>query len=192
MSGRVVVLYEDRHGKTPEFGLHELVLRLVAEEAGCEPWNLKKHITDHPCSGNANLLKKARAVDAVAPNGETVVAVIDDDKVRNLLGLPKNACKRDVLAKILEGCSDPTRLRTVLLECNVESVLEALRPSAIGLDLSDGQFDGAVHRKLLNERDIILIAASRKDHRPIRDALLGAVPSLNRLRQEIIDAAGLA
>ena len=183
-SARVVVLYEDRRGKTPEFGLHKLLVRLVADRAGREPWRkLNERITGHPCSGNANLLKKARAVNAIAPSGETVVAVFDDDKVRNLLKLPKDACKRDVLTEMLVGCSDPTRLRTVLLERNVESLLEELRPRAGRLCISHGHFDNAIRRKIINDRDMILTAASREDQRPIRQELLLAVPSLVRLRE---------
>ncbi len=190
-SGKVVVLYEDRRGATPEFGLHKLVVRLVADQSGGELWALHTRIKGHPTNGSANLLEKARAVDVVAPNGEAVVAVLDDDKVRQLLQLAPRACKREVIAEILVGCSDRTRLSPVLLEDNVESVLDALRLHASALSIAPERFENAVNRKSLNDRDAILIAAARLERQAIRDALLSAVPSLRKLRDRVREAAGL-
>jgi hypothetical protein len=185
----VVVLYEDQRGMRPGFGPHELLVRLVADRLPrSDLWRLARGIREHPTRGNAKLLEKVRDPDRVAPGGEVVVAVLDDDHVRTLLSLDQSACKSVVLGAIRKPCSSPGRLRIVLLERNVESILEALRPHAGAMGLPPDSFDRAVRRKDINARDRVLREASRQEHRLVRDALLVAMPSLRRLRDAVFEA----
>lgn len=103
------------------------MLACVADRVGLELWSpghlrLREQFEGVPCSGNSKLLA-GRSVDRyISP----VIAVFDDDKVRELMGLQSEACKREVLKAIREKSEIPEeRLIVVLLDRNMETVVAA-------------------------------------------------------------------
>jgi hypothetical protein len=178
---KVCVLYEDSRGPRQGFGLHELVKACVFDAVNGERPRFEEALKDcRPLKGAPALLKTCRQdVDLIASDGRAVVAVFDNDRIRELLGLPPNATEARVEKEIRKGSTGSDRLSIVLLKQNVESVLKAAKECDPELD--DDQLERAVRRKDLLARDAILRGMSRQQASALRDCVLGKNTSLQRL-----------
>lgn len=177
----VTVLYEDQRGSRQGFGLHALVKACVFDAINGERHRVEGMLSDHrPLKGVQALLKACREeIDLIAADGRRVVAVFDDDAIREQLKLPHTAADALVEREIRKGCRTPERLLIVLLKRNMESVIVAAAACDPGLDAK--RIDRAVKHKELLERDAILTELSRERARPLRDCVLGRMPSLQLL-----------
>ena len=177
----ITVLYEDKRGPRQGFGLHMLVKACVFDAMNGERHRVEGMLSDHrPLKGVQALLKACREdIDLIAADGRSVVAVIDDDAIREQLKLPRSATDAQVEREIRKGCKAPDRLLIVLLKKNMESVIEAAAACDPGIDAE--RIDRAIRHKELLERDAILTELSRERARPLRDCVLGKVPSLRVL-----------
>ncbi len=177
----VTVLYEDQRGPRQGFGLHALVKACVFDAINGERHRVEGMLSDHrPLKGVQALLKACREeIDLIAADGRRVVAVFDDDAIREQLKLPHTAADALVEREIRKGCRAPERLLIVLLKRNMESVIVAAAACDPGLDAK--RIDRAVKHKELLERDAILTELSRERARPLRDCVLGRMPSLQLL-----------
>ena len=187
MKPMVVVLYEDSRVSGADFGPHQLVVDLVADLLEEDTWKVAPLIDARTTNSNGNLIKMARDLETVAPGGQTVIAVPDEDKIRTALSLDKGACRRQVIEALTKGCDVPERLTIVLLERNVESIITALEPEARQLGLEQALFDDAI-AKVRVARDRIFERASKPGYRQTRGNLLEALPCLGRLRDRILTA----
>jgi hypothetical protein len=183
--GEVCVLYEDSRGPRKGFGLHALVTACVFDAANGERHKLEKALEGRLQKGAPALLKVCRDdLDSLARDGRAVIAVFDNDRIREQLQLRKNATEAQVETAIRKGTSS-TRLSIVLLKQNVESVLKAAKECDPVID--DEQFEQAVRHKKLLDRDAILQNMSRQQARALRDCVLGKNASLQRLIHLICD-----
>jgi hypothetical protein len=179
---KVCVLYEDQRGPTRGFGLHELVKACVSDALPDPPrWKVNAALADcRPLKGDTKLLEACRRdVDLIASDGRAVVAVFDNDKIRELLRLPANASDVRVVQAILKGGTVFERLFIVLLKQNMESVIAAA--AQCDKSLSQERIKLAVRHKDPLERDAILTELSSERNRPIRECMLDKVPSLRTL-----------
>ncbi len=121
----VTVIYEDSGARgvlVRDFGPHALLLACLAEDLATDPHALARQVVAHPANGNDKALRKL-ADDRLFP----VVALVDDDKIRRLLELAADACKRDVLLQVESTYGRPLGpdVVLVLLHRNIESIVEA-------------------------------------------------------------------
>ena len=125
----IMVLYEDQlaAGTLPkQYGPHLLVKQCVADMLGREGYWEVGDVEALPCKGRDQLLRKLREGRQYA--AASVVAVLDDDKVRDAHAALEGACKADVVRWLREstGCPSPARLRPVLLAENMETLVDAV------------------------------------------------------------------
>jgi hypothetical protein len=177
----ITVLYEDQRGPRQGFGLHALVKACVFDAINGERHRVEGRLSDHrPLKGAQALLKTCREeVHLIASDTRSVVAVFDDDAIREQLKLPRTATDARVEQEIRKGCQVPDRLLVVLLKKNMESVIVAAAECDPGLDPK--RVDRAVRHKELLERDAILTEFSRERARPLRECVLRKMPSLKAL-----------
>jgi hypothetical protein len=185
---RILVLYEDSRSPTGDFGPHEFFLGCVADHTGESVWSLKSNVRAVPVRGVGNLLRHLRKIDqldALIPGGGPVLAVIDQDRVRDHYKAGTGKATTEVEQQITQECSAPVRLTVVLLERNLESVVEAMR------DCGEREHDllQDALRKNLNERDKLFkrvgLDATR---RGIRDCVRARLPGVERIVQRIAAA----
>lgn len=131
MNAVVIILYEDQRGPTKEFGLHNLVTACVADHLGrtFQEHAFRQLLDGRPMKGIDKVPRSCRSeVPRIAPRGQTVFVLVDDDEVRRHLhgeGIAANAPAADVVQAIKARSSAPDQLEVVLLERNMETVLEA-------------------------------------------------------------------
>ncbi len=124
---RIAMLYEDQlapDSPPRAFGPHVLVLACVADRLGHPRERLEPHVDAYACKGIGRLLAKCRE-PILADRHAIVIAVCDDDRVREHLKLPASACKAQVRGAVASG-GQIQRLQTVLLIRNLETVLGAV------------------------------------------------------------------
>jgi hypothetical protein len=177
----VTILYEDQGNRKQGFGLHALVKACVFDVVDGERYRVEGSLRSYlPLKGVSNVLKECREnFDIIAADGRSVVAVIDDDKVRGHLRLPKTAPDDHVEREIKRGCPAPERLFIALLKKNTESVLEAA--AACNPTHNHERMERAVRHKDLFARDAILSELAWERARAQRDCILGKMPSLKTL-----------
>jgi hypothetical protein len=189
---RVTILYEDsRDLKTKGFGLHALIKQCVCDVLGKSSWDIPDSELDgNPKNGVSKLRDECRRnMRRFAARSGVAFAVYDDDKIREEIGLPPIACKRDVVKELKDGCDSPDKLHVVLLQRNTESVLHALREIATSL-ATDSDWDEAINRKRTAQRDAIFNAAASPEPSRclIRKNLRAMVPSFDRLIMHVARA----
>jgi hypothetical protein len=181
MPAAVTILYEDQRGQRHGFGLHALVKACVFDAINGDRHRVERMLDDaRPLKGVTNVLRACRQdFDLLAADGRTVVAVVDDDVIRDHLKLPHHVADAKVEQEIRKGCCAPERLFVALLHQNTESVIEAAAACDPSLDAK--RIARAVRYKDLLERDAILVEMSRERARSLRDCVLGRMPSLRGL-----------
>lgn len=181
MTAALTILYEDARGEANRFGLHALVKACVFDAIDGERHRVEAALRDaRPLKGVQNVLKACRQdFDLIAGDGRSVVAVIDNDAIRQHLKLSRHADRAQVEREIKKGCVAPERLFVILIEQNTESVLVAAAACDPGLD-ADRVERAAQHKDLL-ERDAIFAELSRERARSVRECVLGRMPSLRAL-----------
>lgn len=166
------VLYED-DGDPKRFGPHALILACVSDVIGVDRHVLRRHFEPILAGGDANLRAACRDdLSELVDRWHAVVALFDDDKVRRLLRLPHQACKREVLERICADAASQEAFLIVLLVRNMETLV---REAGLLLGLAPEKL-----RKNTGVRDRVLHRAAAADRR-VRDALLDRIPSARRL-----------
>lgn len=175
---RAMVYYEDQRavGGGATYGPHMLVMACVADETGGDAWALAKQVAPNPKKGDSKLLK---AIAADMDRLERVIVVFDDDQVRRLLGLEKNACKTSVLERLRHGLEDTGSADVILLERNTEDVVHACC-EALPRQPPEG-------KPTPTERDAIMMAAATAP-KLVRDAVREKIPSFDRLVRAVKSA----
>lgn len=190
MSAGIWILYEDqRDDDVKGFGPHQLVVACVADALGCEPWALKGLLRDKAMKSNSKMrLECQERLDRLVRDGSHVIAVYDADRACDVPTpkLAKSSCKQLVVQGLKQGCEPGERLRIVLLEQNIETVLAALR--RLGPDLAENAtFEVALrHKGSRAARDNILGKAAAPNRRPLRSSLQHEVPSIAYLVGKIV------
>ncbi len=179
VAGRIVILYEDQRGPTRDFGLHQLVAACVFDVVDGQRHLLQRALDGRPMKGDSQLLKSCREdVPDISPGGDPVVALFDNDNVRRLLKLPREADLETVVREIKKGAVAAEQLHVFLLVENMESLIQAA--GACDSAISKEVLASAL-RKNLAARDVVLKGAARGDRRSVRDCMLAKVPSLKRV-----------
>lgn len=183
----ILVLYEDSRGAKGAFGPHEFFLGCVADTTGHDIHSLKRRVRAYPVNGVSKLLGHLHELDGLdhlAPQGAPILAVLDEDRVRDhapVAGM--NAA--DAAAKLVADSSAPARLKVVLLESNLESVVQALDQCGE----REKQLIAEALKKRLNERDTLFGKVGHDGSRKgIRDCVRQAMPCVEQIVQAIGDA----
>lgn len=175
-----LVLYEDSRGVGGDFGPHDLLAALVADERGTDVYSVLRVAKGIPMKGVGDLLKAIKELDRFrnfAPGGAPILIVVDNDKIRDHLKLP-DAPSADVESAIRSRCDQPDRLEIALLEDNVESLIQAVRDCDQPPTLGREQIDAAL-AKDINARDLVLTKVARDPgRRALRDCVRKRMPSL--------------
>lgn len=179
MSARIAVLYEDKlaTSKPKNFGPHVLVLACVADQTQCERELLSRHVDGLPRKGVGKLLADC-AMPLLLDAYAHVLAVVDDDKVRDHLRLPRTACKTQVREAMEAGPC----LHAVLLVRNLETVLDSAT-SVLGRR-------PLARKPTPLERDGILLHLAYQGLPEQRIQLLEQVPSLKYLVTKLAGLLG--
>lgn len=183
MISLAVILYEDRRGPEKEFGLHNLVVACVVDDAGGDWFDLRKKLDGRPMKGAQNLLRSCRKdILRLSPRGQMVLALIDNDAIREQLrheGVRDDADDDEIVRVIKAACDAPERLHIFLLKENTETVIEAA-----------GLCDQALRREALltralqkdiNARDVVLNRVAWAPDRAVRDCVRRHVPALHSM-----------
>lgn len=176
-----LVLYEDSRGAGGDFGPHELLAALAADERGeADVFAVRQATKAIPLNGVGNLLKAIRQLDRFrvsAPGGAPILLVVDGDKIRGHLRMP-GADGQAVEAAIRSRCDQPERLHVALLEQNVESLIQAVSDCDQPPTLDREQIVAALAKEI-NARDLVLTKVARDPgRRPLRDCVRQRMPSL--------------
>ncbi|MEP7122983.1 MAG: hypothetical protein ABJE95_18795 [Byssovorax sp.] len=180
MSPVAVILYEDNGGPVKGFGLHALVVACVADELGVEVFALAGKLDGRPMNGAANIVRSCkRDIHRLGPQGQTVFALIDDDRIRDHVKGVDARTAEDVVVRAIKSQSDaPAQLEVFLLKKNTETVIEAAKECDRSLP------DDAVAQALaknLAQRDRLLNNVAYSGVRAVRDCIRGKIPALHRL-----------
>jgi len=182
----VTVLYEDQRDRRGEqFGLHRFAMACLFDRVNGLRYDVEARVDAQAKKGAGNLLRACREDAAlIAADGRRIVAVFDDDHVRDLLGrrlrAGRGAADEEVVSAILDGANVTAEtLQVILLRRSTETVLEAVRDCDPSLPVE--QVERAIRRKDLTARDLVLVAASRGERRAVRDCVLAKVPSFSAL-----------
>lgn len=163
---------------TKGFGPHTLLVSCLADDLGSEieRWRIERSVKPIPTKGNGNVVKKLQKDGDRLRKSGPVVAVIDKDKVGDLLtraGSPAPGC----IGGSVDGFHDkaPGDYELVLLVENVESLVSAAL-EALGEEPSR-------EKPNPDERDRTL---KRVDGTPsYRRAVRDKVPSFDRLVRRV-------
>ena len=124
----VSVLYEDSRSTVGQFGLHDLVTRLVADRLNEEVHSLKQQLSCNPQKGDSKLLETLRQkADLVAADCHPIIGVFDGDKICRLLKLDQGGpSSEQIVEKIRDGAEYPQKIHPFILKENIESIIKAL------------------------------------------------------------------
>jgi hypothetical protein len=172
----LVVLYEDSRGQTKDFGPHELLLALVADDTRADFWHLRGRVDGRPLRGIGNVVKAIKDLDRLSPSGGKVLLIVDGDHIRETLSLPREADGAEIERALARRSSHPARVVVRVLHQNIESLLAAARDCDPSLGAQE--VEAALRRKDVNARDAILVRIARSEHlRAVRDCIRREMPS---------------
>ncbi|WP_437682866.1 hypothetical protein [Sorangium sp. So ce131] len=182
MTPFAVMLYEDQRGPEKEFGLHNLVVACVADDAGEDFFALRRKLDGRPMKGVQNLLRSCRRdIRRLSSKGQQVFAIIDNDAIRHQLkheGVAEDAEDAAVVRVIKEKCDAPERLHVFLLKENTETVVEAAEHCDKGLPRS---LVTQALQKDVNARDAIFNRIAWQSERAARDCIRQRVEAILEL-----------
>jgi hypothetical protein len=205
----ILVLYEDsrtsKAGDLETFAFHErFVLTLVGEQLKppVYPEQLKRKVIGWPMNGNSAVTELLKSNDGRLGAFKSVLAVLDDDKVRKLLPTsaagPKPRSKsaktsakasvvcKGVVVQAIRSMRSPQldKHDVVLLVDNLESVLLDIF-GVMGPVLPPGELQRALNKKP-SAREFVFLSASKAEHRALRVQVLARNPSLKRLVDRLV------
>lgn len=177
----VTLLWEDalQPGELPRraaepakhFGPGNLLAACVADHRGEPgPWSIRRLLHHEPKKGNGNVLLACREYDG---SDGPVIAVLDEDRVRDLLGLAGSACIREIRAEFDARCP---HVELCLLRENIESLVSAAR----------GEEPPLLRKPAPDERDRVLNGVAFAAVPETRSRLIAAVPSFGRLVGRVV------
>lgn len=179
---RVTILWEDqRGGQLKGFGPGELLVSCVADELETDRARISKHVSSYPKKGNGNVRRALRQDLGLLIKHGPVIAVIDRDKVSELLNtLPSTplGCNGALVKQFRAVTAGNYEL--VLLVENVETLVDAV-VGALGADRP-------TTKPTPDERDRMLGRAAWSPSRSIRDDIRGTCPSFDRVVKKVADA----
>ena len=185
---KVRVLYEDQLASNADianYAPHTLVLKCLYDQTQIaqefsDIYLLKKMVLAVPCKGNSNLIKHLDKNQNAYRNAQIApVCCLDSDRVHELFGLPKAACKSEVKVKHWQSHSFANKA-LVLLERNLEDVLR--HAQKLGANFLLSTFDAAC-RKNLDARDALILQTANDPS--LRKALMSNMASFKYLVDSI-------
>lgn len=191
MSG-LTVLYEDRRQPGPHgraYGLHVLMMALVADRIGGDEIHARSFadVQPVPKHGVDNVLGALHEDYDVLAGAGVVVGIVDGDKLAGHVRrkwaatLPAGADANAARDAFLAAHPDPTRVRLLILDANLESVLVGIRDC--DRDLPPDVAKIAIEKRGMQERERVLNRAAAA--KSVRDCLQGKVPSVNAIADEL-------
>lgn len=188
---KAIVLYEDqRLGRN--FGPHELLCGLVADELNEPQHTVAASIKGWPLKGNGTLLKALRDPDrwrGIAKGPEPILAIVDSDKIRDHIGT-KRSSNQEVEKLIRARCLEPERLTVILLERNLESVVSAIAECDTERALGAETLARAGGKDRHARDELLCQLAKRTERRFIRDCVKAKVTALARATKFLVGILG--
>ena len=171
----IAVLYEDKRGPTRSFGLHKFVLAALYDKLDGNYYDIENALDPRPQNGVNKMLP---SISLVARRMR-VVAVVDEDKIREILEIPNDATEDKVISVLSQRFGN---VSYILLKKNIESVLKAAKECGYQGESLSGALD-----KKRGDRDIVFAKLSTRESRLFRDCILGKMESLQQLVSTIAD-----
>lgn len=191
MTSLAVILYEDRRGPEKEFGLHNLVVACVVDDAGGDRFAMRRKLDGRPMKGVQPLLRSCRRdIRRLSARGQPVFALIDEDAIREQLrheGVEPDADDAAITRAIKAKCEQPDRLHVFLLRENTETVIDAAGRCDQGLR-SEAILQKAL-LKDLNARDAVLNRVAYAPDRAVRDCIRQHVPAIRSMVSVLVALA---
>jgi hypothetical protein len=170
------VLYEDSHAlRAVQFGLHDVIVRLIADEMPDFPvYRVANALDCQPMKGVARVLDALlKEPHKHAPNGRRLVGCVDDDQLLRALHERNLTAASDVKT----SSPIPEKVDLFALARNTESLL---RSAASLVDVDAEQLNAAIQKKSRSDRDVIFRKLAKDPRRqewrkrhPGVDALVG-------------------
>ncbi len=170
----VKLLCEDSRNGSEGYVFEELVVWLLCDRLGCDPWDprIRGRIQAVPRNGASNV-KKDCALERNFRDALHVVALYDEDKIHQLF---PSGCRKQIAQHAVLQSPFTAQLTVVLLRRNLETVLELI---CAHVDIDPVVRAQAIERKRLNERDLILKRA------------IGTTSAARSVREHLVAAARL-
>ena len=188
---RVTLLYEDSRSQLRDPGLHRLIAatvwdRLKGVEAPPARYELERRLGHRCMKGVDRVLAVIGAdLEDIAQGGQHVAAVVDEDVIRDKLGLAPSATVADVeraiCARVPVALRD--RFGVFVIERNTESVLRAGSDCASHTQAErpdEGLLERALRKDLL-ARDQLLSRWAKAEAWRVRDCMAKKIPALGAL-----------
>jgi hypothetical protein len=186
-----VILYEDQRGPEKEFGLHNLVVACVVDDAGGDWFATRRMLDGRPMKGVQSLLRSCRSnIRRLSAKGQPVFALIDADAIREQLrheGVAADADDAAITRAIKAKCEEPEKLHVFLLRENTETVIDAAGRCDQGL-----RAEAILQKALLkdlNARDAVLNRVAWAPDRSVRDCVRQHVPALRSMVSTLVALA---
>ncbi|MBN2494958.1 MAG: hypothetical protein JXR96_10240 [Deltaproteobacteria bacterium] len=175
---QIIVLYEDQRDPAGDFPFHELILSCVYDSIDRNRQILTEKIKGNPKKGNSKLLRSLREdLSCLRDSCQHVIAVFDDDKVRELIGLGKKAKEQEVIEEIKASLPDCASI--FLLKKNMETVIGDIGECDGAID--QNLLDSALNKRSLNARDRVIKRAVPINRHELRECILEKNPSLKSI-----------
>lgn len=184
---RVMVMYEDQRTDSSGFAFHDMVCQLVLDSGEFDStlYDFRKNkLLANPQKSDGKMLRKLKNDTKLILRKHKLVAVFDLDKVRRLLSLASNACRRSICNKIKENCGTD-KVDVVLIDQNIESVIKQIQ-SFGRVDVTPDLFEQALKKKLLS-RDAVFARCVYTTTLETRADLLAHMPCVKHLVSRIRD-----
>lgn len=184
MTRVATVLYEDSQGPGGRFGLHELVLALVADRLESDGASrhermarLRQCVDGQPKKGVGNVITDLGRTGLIAGSGVLAV-VVDRDRIHEHLHLGSDATDDRIARSLAELSDAPDRLWVHFLVPNQEGLLRSV-----------GECDGRAPpaRKKRNERDVFLNSITWSALTAHRDCVRGKQESVGALADRLAE-----
>ncbi len=185
----LAILWEDdlQVGAKPvDFGPHILLAAALADRlATDDDWylrreQLRRSVNSHPCGGVDKLIAKI-CDEKMYAQGHQVLAIYDDDKIRERLNLSPDrarASQDDVNRALVERAFAPRQLTPRAIGHNLENFIRVLASPAVGGTCTTDELDTIARKasrgQALRYRDIVLQRHANLPTRPVRERLAAA------------------
>lgn len=172
---KVTVLYEDAlaPGSKPiQYGPHLLLLWCVSDRTKRPIWDLGRLVEGNPRKGKEKVRQASKL-----PLRDWVIALYDQDRVRDMPGLENKKRARDVAETLRAESAQPDRTMVVLLDKNLETLMKHVQSC-------NGQ--GATTDKPTPlQRDLLLRQAFGPEAAHVRSCLQERMPAVRCVVDQI-------
>lgn len=180
-----IVLYEDSLRKH-EFEPHRFVCTCVLDRTGQNLGHLTIALQSRPMNGVDAVIQAVRRGNEIATRGESLIALVDEDRVRRHLKLSAKKSGEEVEQHLGELCPQEVRFRAFVLERNLESLLRAVAECFKAHESIRASATAALNKDRF-ERDKAFKSAAKSVFSRERQCVTERLPSFGRFVQHLAE-----